>query len=161
MACARRTQAGAVQMPHGLSAGGSAGTFVDVPMLEMYRETPRRLLLDDPDLRSARVLTRMLEEDGYRVEHAADGASAMARLAVGDPLDALITDVRMARADGLEVAAFARSRKPTLPVLVTTGYPDRAAAFDEMRPAVVVLTKPIDYDALRGALDALVPVVVR
>jgi CheY-like chemotaxis protein len=118
--------------------------------------TPR-LLLVDSDLRSARVLRRLLEEDGYRVEHAGDGESAIARLSANEPLDALITDVRMARAGGLQVAAFARTRRPELPVVVTTGYPERVAALGGLTPAIVILTKPIDYDLLRAALDAAVP----
>jgi two-component system response regulator MprA len=113
------------------------------------------LLLVDPDLRSARVLRRLLEEDGYRVEHAGDGASAIERLSASEPLDALITDVRMARAGGLQVAAFARTRRPALPVLVTTGYPERVAGLDGPAP-LVILTKPIDYELLRAALEVAV-----
>jgi two-component system response regulator MprA len=121
----------------------------------MDARPPRRVLLVDSDLRSARVLARLLEEDGYLVEHAADGDSAMARLAVNNPLDALITDVRMARAGGLQVAAFARTRRPALPVLVTTGYPERVSGLDGLAP-LVILTKPIDYELLRAALDVAV-----
>jgi CheY-like chemotaxis protein len=118
----------------------------------------RCLLLVDDEPRSARLLARLLREDGYEVEILYDGASAIGRL-TRDPLpDVLVTDVRMPNVDGPAVARYARSRKPSMPILFLTGYPELLiASLKDLEPAPVVHTKPIDYaefrEQVRNATD--------
>jgi two-component system response regulator MprA len=112
---------------------------------------PLVLLVDD-EARSARMLAQMLREDGYEVELAVDGPGALARLSRDPAPDALVTDVNLATVDGLTVARYARSRRPSLPVLVVTGYPElvRTSNLDGGPP--MVFTKPVDYRQLALAL---------
>src|SRR4051812_36598948 len=100
------------------------------------------LLIVDDDVRTARILVRMLREDGYNVEHAIDGATAIGRLARSPLPDVLVTDLRMPYADGMAVARYARSRRADLPVLVITGYPHLVTKEEELDPALMVLSKP-------------------
>jgi two-component system response regulator MprA len=114
------------------------------------------ILLVEDDARSARLLARMLEEDGFAVDLVTDGAAAIGRLS-RSPLPRLVcTDLQLPHAGGLAVARYARSLDPRLPLVLTTGYPEQAAAMEkEMTPPPVVLTKPFDYRTLRREIHAL------
>jgi len=114
------------------------------------------ILVVDDDVRTARLLARMLREDGFEVELAVDGAAAIGRLARSPMPDVLVTDLRMPHADGAAVASYARSRRPGLPVLVVTGYPELAPhEGDGLDPPPTVLSKPLDYARLGDELRRL------
>lgn len=122
-------------------------------------EQPLILLVDD-DVRTVRLLARLLEDDGFRVELTTDGALAMARLARTPFPDILVTDFRMPHADGVAVARFARSLRPDLPLFVLTGYPELVARLGRgFAPAAMVHTKPVDYGALTAELRCSVEAV--
>ncbi len=105
-----------------------------------------RILVVDDDARTARLLVRMLREDGYDAELAVDGAGAIGRLTRAPLPDALVTDLKLPYADGIAVARYAQSRCPRLPVFVITGHPEfMAGAEDSFDPRPIVFTKPIDY----------------
>jgi len=61
---------------------------------------------------------------GYTVLEAADGASALALLARGGMVDALLTDVVMPGMSGPELARRVRASWPNLPVIFISGYAD-------------------------------------
>ena len=107
---------------------------------------PLVLLVDD-DVRTARLLARMLREDGNDVDLAADGAAAISRL-TRDPIpDVLVTDMMMPFADGVAVTHYARSRRADMPVFIVTGHPLVVARVTEaIHPAPIVVTKPIHYE---------------
>jgi two-component system response regulator MprA len=113
-----------------------------------------RILVVDDDARTARLLVRMLCEDGYEAELAIDGEGAIGRLGRPPLPDILVTDLKLPQTDGMAVARYARSRCPGLPVFVVTGHPELLPAdtggFD---PEPVVFTKPIDYATLSDRLS--------
>jgi two-component system response regulator MprA len=117
-------------------------------------KAPALVLVVDDDVRAARMLARMLRDDGFEVELATDGAAAISRLARRPTPDILVTDLQMAHADGLAVASYARARRPALPVFIVTGYPNLVApgAPDALEPAATVYTKPLDYAAFSAEL---------
>jgi two-component system response regulator MprA len=107
---------------------------------------PCGVLLVDDEMRSVRVLAKMLREDGYEVEVAHHGAAAIARLARSPAPDILLTDYRMAHAGGIAVAEYARSRRAEMPILMLTGYPELATRLaGALRPRPVIIAKPIVY----------------
>jgi CheY-like chemotaxis protein len=113
------------------------------------------ILLVDDDARTARVLARMLTDDGFDVELATDGAAAIGRLGRAPIPDVLVTDLRMPHADGMAVARYARSRSPAMPVILLTVYPELVPALQAgFDPPLVLHTKPIDYARLREVLSA-------
>jgi CheY-like chemotaxis protein len=82
---------------------------------------------DDPSVRD--LFSDALREAGHRVEVAADGAQALARLREGAQPCVVLSDVRMPRMDGWELSR-ATGRDPELaaiPVVVMTG--DRILSF--------------------------------
>jgi CheY-like chemotaxis protein len=94
----------------------------------------------------------MLREDGLAVELARDGAGAVARLARDPAPDALVTELTTAHVDGVAIARFARSRRPGLPILIVTGYPDLFEPSCCGSPLALLFTKPVDYLKLKNAL---------
>ncbi|MBC7976506.1 MAG: response regulator [Myxococcales bacterium] len=116
------------------------------------------LLIVDDDMRSANVLGRLLQADGFDIEVTTDGAAALARLTRSPVPDALITDFHLAHVDGLAVGRYARSRRTKMPIFVVTGDPASVArAADPPGGPTVVLTKPVDYADLVVRLRAALP----
>jgi FixJ family two-component response regulator len=64
----------------------------------------------------------------------------------------LLTDYTMPRMTGLDLAQALRAVHPGLPVIVYSGYTDVIPEADLGAPAIEVVQKPIDQDALLAAL---------
>jgi CheY-like chemotaxis protein len=94
----------------------------------------------------------MLREDGFAVEVARDGAAAIGRLAQDPVPDALVTELTTTHVTGAAIARFARSRRPGLPIVVLTGYPDLFEPSSTGAPLALLFTKPVDYAKLKAAL---------
>jgi len=97
---------------------------------------------DDRNLR--RVLRAMLVREGYEVAEAPDGEAACAWLARNRP-DALITDIRMPKMDGLALFRHVRDRRPDVPVILITAYGTIGDAVEAIRSgAFDYISKPFD-----------------
>ncbi len=94
-------------------------------------------------------LRPVLEKNGFLVETYTDGASAMKRL--GEKrFDILITDLKMAQPDGLELLKFARQRFPTIRVVIITGFATVDTAREALKGgAVDFIAKPFRISHLR------------
>jgi two-component system response regulator HydG len=114
------------------------------------------VLVVEDDVSAGRTLAQLLREDGYLVEVVLDGEVAMARLSRAPTPDVLVTDYRLPRADGLEVANFGRRLYPDLAVVMVTSYPEVIARI-EQRAGVptVILSKPLVYADLTKVLDRM------
>jgi PAS domain S-box-containing protein len=104
---------------------------------------------------------RMLEQQGYRVLEANDGASALAVWrAHRDAIDALVADLRMPALDGVALAAALRTERPELPVVLVSGYP-AGTGVDDQPPAALdaaeVVDKPFTAAVLLAALARALP----
>ena len=114
------------------------------------------IMLVDDDTRTARRLARMLEEDGYWVEVFPGGADALLRLEQSPLPDVVVTDLMMPGTDGLTLMREARRRRPEIPVIFVTAYPERLARWvDDAGTEPLVFTKPLEYAALSAALARL------
>jgi len=108
---------------------------------------PPVLLVEDRDSLRA-MLRQTLEDNGYKVQEAADGAAALAALETGRFL-AVITDLKLPGADGHKVLAAAIANDPDLPVLLMTAYGTVEDAVSAMKAgAFDFLAKPVDPDHL-------------
>jgi CheY-like chemotaxis protein len=82
---------------------------------------PIVLVVDDEE--GVRLLIRRtLEAAGYRVCEADDGFEALSVLLQGRAVDLVLTDVRMPRMDGCELAAHMAALALKIPILFVTGY---------------------------------------
>ena len=89
----------------------------------------RSVLVADDEASLRHVLTLVLQAQGYEVRAVGNGEEALAELEARD-YDAVISDVRMPRVDGLTVLRKALARQPDLTFVVMSAYgqPDAALA---------------------------------
>ncbi|MCX7011658.1 MAG: sigma-54 dependent transcriptional regulator [Candidatus Sumerlaeota bacterium] len=114
--------------------------------------TPARVLVVDDDAAQRSLLGGFLGGQGFHVVCASSGAEALDVLG-REPIDAMVSDVRMPGMTGLEMLAELRQRRPGLPVLLVTAYPHIHDAVKAMRDgAVNYLEKPIDLDELLSSV---------
>ncbi len=110
---------------------------------------PVIVLVDDDD-GSREAMRRALERVGYRVEAFADAAEALARVEAGEPVDAVVSDVRMPGMDGYELLRRVRAVLPSVPFLLVTAYGDIDGAVSALQEgADDYLTKPVKVQELR------------
>jgi CheY-like chemotaxis protein len=87
---------------------------------------PIRVMVVDDTPHVLRMLTSMLEIDGFDVvSQATGGAEAIERLEEADP-DVVVMDYKMPAMDGLTAARELRSRRPDQVVVLYTAYIDAA-----------------------------------
>ncbi len=79
----------------------------------------RRVLIVEDDAHIAELLCMHLRDEGYEVEHAADGTAGMHRLEEGD-WDALVLDLMLPGVDGLEICKRARAMARYTPIIITS-----------------------------------------
>lgn len=105
------------------------------------------------DMEVIRALSaRILAEAAYGVLTASDGVEAMEALERSSPVDLVLTDLKMPRMDGHQLALQVASRWPGLRVLFMTGYPEVRLADDLPGP---LLLKPFTPEQLIAAVRAL------
>jgi len=132
----RSTRAVAAERGEGAAWGGGAAQGA-VLMVE-----------DSHDV--AEVTSALLEQLGYRVVRADNGAEALRHLQQGIEVDLLFSDIVMPGGiDGLSLAQICRERFPNIPVLLTSGFSDAAQAADGRFD---ILRKPFELGALERAL---------
>jgi len=112
----------------------------------------RTVLVVDDDQSFRRVIEYQLHEDGYRVLTAANVSSALQQFKV-EPVDVVMTDVRMPGGDGMELLVRLKALQPDLPVVMLTAHGTIGAAVDAMKSgAADYLTKPFTREQLRVTL---------
>jgi signal transduction histidine kinase len=82
------------------------------------------ILVVDDDPLIAMSTVEMLEDLGHKAIEANSGAQALKILKDGEAVDLMLTDQAMPGMTGTELAEIARKERPTLPVLLATGYAD-------------------------------------
>jgi two-component system nitrogen regulation response regulator NtrX len=115
------------------------------------------VLLVDDEANIRRMLSRLLESEGYRTLEAADGVAALASAATDEP-DVVLLDLAMPRLDGLAVLESLRGLYPALPVIMMSG---RAMLSDAVRAtrlgAFHFIEKPLTPESVlltvHGALE--------
>jgi two-component system response regulator HydG len=107
-----------------------------------------RILVVDDEASARSGLERLLQQEGFSVKTAADGAIAL-RIAADFAPDVVVTDLKMPEMDGMELLKHLREQDHDLPVIMATAFGDVSSAVSAMRAgADDYLTKPIDIEAL-------------
>ena len=88
----------------------------------MQNATPATVLVVEDDQHIAEVLRFMLERQGYKVVHLADGRAAGAHIAASEAPDLVLLDVMLPYVDGFEIVGLIRSQPDwrDVPVLMLT-----------------------------------------
>jgi CheY-like chemotaxis protein len=101
------------------------------------------------------VFVAALEADGYEVDDAADGLTAIDRFGDGSQFDAVVLDQKMPGVDGIETLRQILRRSPETPIVMVTAFGSIELAVDAMKAgARDFLKKPLTPALLRDALRA-------
>jgi len=116
-----------------------------------------RVLVVDDEKSMRDLLSITLEKEGYDVLTAAGGEAAIEALR-RDVTDAVITDLRMPKVDGLQVLRAAKEISPDVAVIVITAVASTETAVEAMKlGAYDYITKPFKLDEVslivRNALE--------
>ena len=99
------------------------------------------------------LLHSTLIQEGYAVDTASDGISAINRLQL-KPYDLVLLDVKMPRVDGVEVLRFAKDHYLDTQVIMLSGVNDIRIAVQCMQlGAYHYITKPYSIDELISVID--------
>lgn len=124
----------------------------------MKEERSRRVVIaeDNDDMRAA--LRELIESLGAEVAEAASGGDLIMLLTDNQPIDLLITDVRMPWMTGFQVSLAARNAGLTMPIIVVTAFgDDHLRAQVERLGSATLLPKPFHPDELLNLARSLLP----
>ncbi len=116
-------------------------------------QPPTRILIVDDEASLRQALARFLSNQGFSVESVESGNEAIQRIQDGG-YSIMLLDVRMPGMSGLDVVPEALDADPDLAILMLSGITDAtSAAICMQRGAIDYLTKPIELNDLRKAID--------
>jgi DNA-binding response OmpR family regulator len=115
-----------------------------------------RILVVEDERKVASFIRQGLQEEGYAVEVAPDGAAALELILEGPPYDLIVLDVMLPKRDGFTVLKTMRDRRIESPVLLLTA---RETVSDKVTGLDLggddYLTKPFAFDELLARVRAL------
>lgn len=112
-------------------------------------DTGRILVVDDDD-DQVKILTTVLEHDGWVVLPAQSGAQALGLLDRGEEVDVVLSDLLMPGMDGRELLEGVHSRRPEVPVIIMTAHASVDSAVELLHAgAHHYLEKPTKIPELR------------
>ena len=116
---------------------------------------------DEPDVEMLfrQEFRRGLRDNRFKMDFAHSAVSALQRIrdAAGDSLILILSDINMPGMSGLELLPKAKAARPDVPVIMITAYDDENTRRRALEGgAKALLTKPIDFVALRTEIDGLV-----
>ena len=112
------------------------------------------LLVEDEDLIRT-LLGEAMTDLGMNASLAESGEAAIEILRNTAPFDLLVTDIQLPGAvDGLEIARVARKQTPAMPIIFTTGQPDRMARW-KSGSADIFIPKPYRPSDIIAAIRQL------
>lgn len=117
---------------------------------ETHTSQGESILVVDDEHSVRELMVEVLEDLGYQVIAAVDGADGLAQALSMESLDVLVTDVGLPGSmNGRDLAEKLRSRLPDLKVLFVTGFAaDKSLEQATRQPHTRLLTKPFSLDEL-------------
>jgi len=114
------------------------------------------LLVDDEPL-LLHATAEVLEELGYEVIKAGDGAQGLKRFRnYQDRIDMVISDVIMPEMSGVEMCRHIRAARTDMPVIFITGYDqNKVQLSDEERQYSCTLSKPVQVAELSQHIESM------
>ena len=116
---------------------------------------------DEPDVEVLfrQQFRRDLRTGRFVMEFAQSGPAALQRIsdAAGVSLILILSDINMPEMTGLELLPKAKALRPDVPIIMITAYGDAETKRKALESgAEALLTKPIDFEALRSEIDTRV-----
>ncbi len=125
------------------------------PPLAERREQPKVLIVeDDPDIRN--ILALFLGEKGFQVKVAESGDRALAMLHE-EPMDLILSDVRMPGMSGLDLLRDVKERDPEIQLVLMSAYSSVRDAVQAIQlGAADYVEKPIDFRRLERVMQTVI-----
>lgn len=120
-----------------------------------------RVLLADDNAHMRAIVSAVLKSIGVKhIHEARNGAEALSMLREY-PTDVAVVDFRMEPLDGVEFTRLVRnsgdSKNPYLPIIMLTGYADRARVVEARDAGVTeLIVKPVTATAVISRLNAVI-----
>lgn len=112
-----------------------------------------RVLVIDDEMIILEMLRVLLASDGHEVIAISDGRKALELLAEGESFDLVITDLRMAPINGVEILEKAHTVRPELPSIVVSAYfSEENVAKVEALGCCSFVKKPFGIDDILAAI---------
>lgn len=112
----------------------------------------KKILVVDDDLHIQKLYKEELEEEGYEVVVAGNGAKAM-ELFIQENPDIVTLDILMPDVDGIKLLRQMKEKKPRLPIIMSTAYDYRDDFAVWASEAYIV--KSADLDELKKTIRTL------
>ena len=118
----------------------------------MFQEEVKILIVDDdPSIRN--MLTIVLKKSGYGVVSTDSGKSTLDRLKK-ETFELIISDIKMADINGIELLKKIKSINPEIPVIMITAFASANDAVEAMKlGAEDYVTKPFNLDELKIIIE--------
>ena len=123
---------------------------------------PAHILVAEDDCELRELVVESLRKDGHEVVDVADGCQLLMRITNRyrlrphpDPIDLIVSDIRMPVVNGLDIAQGLRDAHWKTPLVLITAFsdPETQARADEL--GAVLLDKPFKMSALRLSVSEL------
>ncbi len=112
----------------------------------MSEKTPILVAEDEAMLRI--IAVEMLEDAGFQVFEAGDGAEALELLKANPQITLLVSDIKMPRMDGYALVEAGLTFRPDLKVLLMTGYSQEPPPQLLKTREIQILHKPFNLERL-------------
>ncbi|WP_448570886.1 hybrid sensor histidine kinase/response regulator [Trichothermofontia sp.] len=131
-------------------------TALPQPLLPQRSVTTDRILVVDDSPDNAYLIQAVLDSEGYVVEVAADGYTALRQVEQAPP-DLIMLDVMMPEIDGYEVTRRIRNnpRLPFVPILLITASDQPSVVRGLDLGADDFIRKPVEFDELLARVRSL------
>ena len=125
---------------------GEGTTFhVMIPSLK-YSQMRKKLLIVDDDLSISELLAQYFSHKGLEVETAENGTIALDTIKKFKP-DLILSDIEMPELNGFGLVNEARKMNPEQPIIMMTGFDDRAKASEPLNKIdIPLIMKPPDLE---------------
>ena len=111
-----------------------------------------KILIVDDEPRILLLMKSLLKANGFEVETAKDGPSALDVVRAGK-VEIVVTDLRMAPMDGMTLFKEIKSFNDAIPVILLTAYASVETAIEAMKSGIFdYLTKPFKVDEMLACL---------
>lgn len=111
-----------------------------------------KILIVDDEPRILLLMKSLMKANGYDVETAKDGPSALEIVKQGG-IEIVVTDLRMTPMDGMQLFREIKAFNPNIPVVLLTAYASVETAIEAMKSGIFdYLTKPFKVDDMLACL---------
>ncbi len=119
-------------------------------MSEQHKNKKASILFVDDEELAIMTLRRIFQQD-FTIYTALNGAEALKLVRAHPEITVLVTDLRMPKMDGIELARQVAQESPTIVSILLTAYADITLIVDTMREGILhqYMAKPYDDRILK------------